>query len=155
MVSGFMNQLGVRVLISPVDPSDFFQSWQGATPTTPCNLARGNFDVALFARASSMDTAMPYDIYHSSQFEPGGRNDSRVHNADLDAALAVAAGSMDADKVRAAMFPFQEVFAGSVVEIPLYRHRDVALVDPGLVNFEGNASAGGPFWNVQHWWLQP
>jgi ABC-type transport system substrate-binding protein len=152
IIKGMLQQVGVRLLIKIAAAEDIFATWNESTPTTPCNLARGNYDLALTGLFTSLDPASYYQAYHSSRFEPDGINDGRVKSAGIDSAVSIAADSMDADKVFEAMKTFQRLFQEKTVEIPLYFGRDVALVDPTLRNVSGNAYSG-PTWNVQHWWF--
>jgi peptide/nickel transport system substrate-binding protein len=154
IIKTMLERIGVRLTVKTVGPEEIFATWNESTPTTPCNLARGNYDLAETGWFASLDPAAYFPYYHSSQFEPNGANDGRVKAAGIDAALSTAALSMDADAVFAAMKTYQRLFQEKTVEIPLYFGKEVALVDPKLRNVTGNAYSGAT-WNVQHWWFAP
>jgi ABC-type transport system substrate-binding protein len=153
MVSGFMNALGVQVLISPVSAADIFASYNESTLQTPCALSRGNYDLAEHAFSVPLDPQSNYPVYHSSQFQPNGQNDAKVNDPDLDAALDAVKTTVDFTVVRDAMATFQRIYVDKTIEVPLYYRQEVYLVNPKLRNFTGNPTSTGPTWNAQHWWL--
>ena len=154
MVSGFMNQIGVTVLISPVSSSDIFAAYNESTEQTPCALSRGNFDLAEHAYSVPLDPLTNFPVYHSTQFDPFGQNNAHVSDPDIDAALETVKGTVDFGEIQAAMATFQQVYQDKTVEVPLYFRKEVYLVNPKLQNFTGNPTSTGPFWNIQHWSLK-
>lgn len=153
MVSGFMNQIGVSVVISPVSASDIFAAFNESTEQTPCALSRGNFDLAEHAFSVPLDPLSNFAVYHSSQFPPNGGNDARVKNKETDAALSAVKNTVDFNVVLDAMATFQQVYMDKTIEVPLYFRKEVYLKVPGLKNFTGNPTSTGPMWNVQHWYF--
>jgi ABC-type transport system substrate-binding protein len=154
MVSGFMNAIGVTVLISPVSSSDIFASYNESTEQTPCALSRGNFDIAEHAFSVPLDPLTNFPVYHSTQFTPNGQNDAHVNDPDIDTALETVKSTVDFGEIQSAMATFQQVYQDKTVEVPLYYRKEVYLVNPKLVNFTGNPTSTGPFWNIQHWFLK-
>jgi peptide/nickel transport system substrate-binding protein len=152
MVSGFMNSIGVQVLISPVGSGDFFAAYNGSTPQTPCNLSHGNFDLAEHAFSVPLDPTSNYPVYHSSQFEPNGQNDGQVSDPAIDEALTNVKNTVDFSVVLANMATFQQIYQDKTIEVPLYFRQEVYLKNPKIVNFTGNPTSTGPLWNAQHWW---
>jgi peptide/nickel transport system substrate-binding protein len=153
LVSGWLSEIGVESVVTPVDNSLIFADYNESTPDTPCSLSRGNFDLAHHAFLSSIDPLSNYFSYHSSQFPPAGGNDAHVDDAEVDAALDVVRRSVDFDTIRGAMADFQRRYVEGIVEIPLYYRRTVELVDPALGNFAANPTQAGPTWNAGDWYL--
>ena len=153
MVSGFLNQVGVQAVISPVSASDLFATYNESTDQTPCALSRGNYDVALHAFSVPLDPISNYPVYHSSQFEPNGSNDGKVNDPGIDAALDNTKNTIDFNVVLSNMADFQQIYQDKTVEIPLYFRKEVYLQNPALQNFTGNPTSTGPLWNVQHWFF--
>lgn len=153
MVSGFLNQVGVQAVISPVSPSDIFASYNESTDQTPCDLSRGNFDVALHAFSVPLDPQSNYPVYSSNQFEPAGTNDAKVDDPDIDAALNAVKTTVDFNVVLDNMATFQKVYEDKTVEVPLYFRKNVSIVSPSVANFTDNPTATGPTWNAQHWYF--
>jgi ABC-type transport system substrate-binding protein len=153
MVSGFMNQIGVSVVIAPVSSSDIFATYNESTEQTPCALSRYNYDLAEHAFSVPLDPNSNYPVYHSSQFEPQGANDGHVKDKELDASLTTVKNTVDFNVVMDAMATFQQVYVDKTIEVPLYFRKEVYLVSPKLQNFTGNPTSTGPMWNVQHWYF--
>jgi ABC-type transport system substrate-binding protein len=151
MVSGFMNAIGVTVLISPVSSSDIFAAYNESTEQTPCALSRGNFDLAEHAFSVPLDPLTNFPVYHSTAFTPNGQNDAHVSDPDIDAALNAVKNTVDFGVIQDAMATFQQVYQDKTVEVPLYFRKEVYLVSPKVINFTGNPTSTGPFWNIQHW----
>jgi peptide/nickel transport system substrate-binding protein len=154
MVSGFMNLLGVQVTISPVSSSDIFAAYNESTELTPCALSRGNFDLAEHAFSVPLDPLSNFPVYHTTQFTPNGQNDAHVSDPDLDASLQTVKDTVDFGVVQEAMTTFQQLYQDKTIEVPLYFRKEVYLVNPKVVNFTGNPTSTGPFWNIQHWFLK-
>ena len=155
MVSGFLNQVGVRVLISPVSAADIFAAYNGATTSTPCNLAYGNYDLAEHAFSVPLDplSQLPrLPLRRSSS--PTAPTTAHVKNKDIDAALTAVKNTVDFNKVQDAMNTFQQLYQDKTVEVPLYYRKEVYLQNPKLQNFTGNPTSTGPLWNAQNWWFQ-
>jgi peptide/nickel transport system substrate-binding protein len=154
MVSGFMNLLGVQVTISPVSSVDIFASYNESNELTPCALSRGNFDLAEHAFSVPLDPLSNFPVYHTTQFTPNGQNDAHVSDPDLDASLQTVKDTVDFGVVQEAMTTFQQLYQDKTIEVPLYFRKEVYLVNPKVVNFTGNPTSTGPFWNIQHWFLK-
>jgi len=153
MVSGFMNAIGVSVVIAPVSAADIFATFNESTEQTPCALSRYNYDLAEHAFSVPLDPNANYPVYHSSQFEPQGANDGHVKDKELDASLTTVKNTVDFNVVMDAMATFQQVYVDKTIEVPLYFRKEVYLVSPKLQNFTGNPTSTGPMWNVQHWFF--
>ena len=153
MVAGFLNQVGIQAVISPVSASDIFAAYNESTAQTACALARGNFDVAEHAFSVPLDPLSNYPVYSSNQFEPQGANDAKVNDPDIDAALNAVKTTIDFNTVLDSMATFQQVYEDKTVEVPLYFRKEVYLQNPALQNFTGNPTSTGPLWNAQHWYF--
>lgn len=149
LVAATLKEAGFATVISPVDAStQIFAFYTEATPETPCNLAHGNFDVAMHAFSSSVDPLGNYVAYHSSQFEPTGGNDAQVSIPELDAALDKVKSTIDFAEVSKAMKTFQQIYVGQTVEIPLFYRKAVELVAVNVGNFVAHPTLSGPLWNA-------
>jgi peptide/nickel transport system substrate-binding protein len=153
MVSGYLNQIGVSVIIAPVSSADIFASYNESTEQTPCALSRANFDLAEHAYSVPLDPNSNFGVYHSSQFDPQGQNNARVKDKDVDTALMTVKNTVDFNVVLDAMATFQKVYIDKTIEVPLYFRKEVYLKNPTLHNFTGNPTSTGPMWNVQHWYF--
>jgi peptide/nickel transport system substrate-binding protein len=154
LVSANMKQVGIEAEVQAVSPSDIFATWNESKADTPCNLARGNFDVALHTFSVPLSPNSNYPVYHSSQFEPNGQNDAKVSVPAIDQALDQLKTTVDFVKALDLMKQFQVAYVTDAVEVPLYFRKDVNLVQPYVKNWTGNPSSVGYLWNVQDWFVQ-
>ena len=153
LVAGWMKDIGIQANVKAVDSSDIFATWNESTAETPCNLARGNFDIAEHGFTSALDPLGNYPSYHSSQFEPDGSNDAKVSDPAIDKALETVRGTVDFAVIQDAMAEFQQLYIDKTIEVPLYYRDEVWLVNQKVQNFTGNPSSVGPTWNVADWYV--
>jgi peptide/nickel transport system substrate-binding protein len=154
LVSSWLQDIGIKSTVNAVSPDDIFASFNESTDDTPCNLSRGQFDVAEHAFSVPLDPLSNYGVYVSTEVAPDGQNDARINDPDIDAALDTVKGTVDFAEVREAMATFQRIYIEKTVEVPLYYRKNVELVAPKIQNFTGNPSTIGPYWNAQDFWIQ-
>jgi peptide/nickel transport system substrate-binding protein len=154
LVSSWLQDIGIQSTVNAVSPDDIFASFNESTDDTPCNLSRGQFDVAEHAFSVPLDPNSNYGVYHSTQVAPNGQNDARVNDPDIDAALDTVQTTVDFAEVREAMATFQEVYVEKTVEVPIYYWTTMELVNPKVQNYTGNPTTQGPYWNAQDFWIQ-
>jgi peptide/nickel transport system substrate-binding protein len=153
LISSWLKDVGIDSVVNPVSPDDIFASFNEATDQTPCNLAKGHFDVAEHAFSVPLDPLGNYPTYHSSQFEPKGGNDAKVKDTDVDRILDGVKGSVDFAKIKDLMGEWQEVYVNKTIEIPLYFRKEVYVLNPKVGNFTGNPTSTGPTWNTYDWFV--
>jgi ABC-type transport system substrate-binding protein len=149
-----LKAVGIEAIAANGNPTDVFNDFNSATPETPCNIYRGNFDVAEFASSVSIDPIGNYQSYHSSQFEPKGGNIAGVSDPAIDAALDAVKNTVDFVAVRHAMETFQKIYVEKTVEIPLFFRGQLDAVSPKVGNFAANPTSAGPTWNAVDWYLK-
>ena len=150
-----LKAVGIEAIAANGSPSDVFNDFNSATPETPCNIYRGNFDVAEFASSVSIDPIGNYQSYHSSQLEPKGSNLAGVVDPDIDKSLDTVKNTVDFVAVRHAMETFQKVYVEKTVEIPLFFRGQIDAVSPKVGNFFSSPTSAGPTWNAVDWYLKP
>jgi len=149
-----LKAVGIEAIAANGSPTDVFNDFNSATPETPCNIYRGNFDVAEFASSVSIDPIGNYQSYHSSQFEPTGGNIAGVSDPAIDAALDAVKNTVDFVAVRHAMETFQKIYVEKTIEIPLFFRGELDAVSPKVGNFAANPTSAGPTWNAVDWYLK-
>ncbi|MCJ7709493.1 MAG: ABC transporter substrate-binding protein, partial [Chloroflexi bacterium] len=154
LIAAWLRAVGIDSVISDVDPKDILADYSEATLDTPCALSTGNFDLAEHAITPSIDPLGNYSVYSSTQFHPGGANDARVNDADIDKALEAVRNSVDFAVIRDAMAAFQEAYVAKTVEIPLYYRRNAELAGPRIGNFFANGTDAGSTWNAEDWFAR-
>lgn len=154
LIAARLAEVGIVAVPNAVAAEDMFADHGTATRSTPCALARGNFDLALVAADAPADPLDAFFRYHSSQVPPKGANDTAVADPTIDAALRGIQESADIATIRDAMVVFQWSYVEQTVEIPLYVRRDVTLVSPKLGNVLPGATRLGPTWNAVDWFVK-
>jgi peptide/nickel transport system substrate-binding protein len=149
-----LKAVGIEAVAANISPTDVFNDFNSATPETPCNIYRGNFDIAEVASSVSIDPIGNYQSYHSSQFEPKGANLAGVSDPAIDTALDAVKSTVDFVAVRHAMETFQKVYVEKTVEIPLFFRGQLDAVSPKVGNFAANPTSAGPTWNAVDWYLK-
>ena len=149
-----LKAVGIEAIAANGSPTDVFNDFNSATPETPCNIYRGNFDVAEFASSVSIDPIGNYQSYHSSQLEPKGGNIAGVSDPAIDAALDAVKNTVDFVAVRHAMETFQKIYVEKTIEIPLFFRGELDAVSPKVGNFAANPTSAGPTWNAVDWYLK-
>jgi peptide/nickel transport system substrate-binding protein len=160
LVAAQLKSIGIKVDVNARPVTDVFGTWAGAKTDTPCNLARGNFDVAEFSYPSPVDPLVMYNAYVSTQNPDttsahDGQNITRVNLPALDQAYATIKSTVDFSRVRDAMYAIQDIYAydQNTFELPLYFRKDVWLVGTRLHNFTGSPTTAGACWNIGDWWV--
>ena len=159
LVASQLLPLGIKITVKGAPPANVFAGWGTAAADTPCDLTRGNYDVAEFAWVSTPDPGSLYALY-SSQFDPSqgdhsGQNYIRVNIPALDTALAATQTTLDLPTLKTTMSTVEKIYAdptNGFPEIPLYDWTQVLLKSPKLHNVSNNGSATGQLWNIEDWW---
>ncbi len=154
------DDVAVPVDIVTVDgPSQMFLS--GAPKDLPCNIYRGNYDIALF---TSLVPGDPYSGYYfaydssqiSTDSNPNGQNYSHLANKDMDAALADLGSKLDPADQQAPAEAVQKIVAEQFNELPLYNRAETTGVGVHLGGFNKyNPSIQTSLWNAEKFFYQP
>ena len=145
-VAGDLAKIGIKAVYN--GGGTIFAPWTESDENLSCNLARGNYDVALHAYSSGIEAVSLYGTYHSTKFQPDGQNDAKVNDPALDAELDIIKGTIDLDKIAAAAGKVQDIMAATTVEIPLYYWMAIELVSDKVGGFLSNPTLAGPLWNA-------
>jgi len=145
-VAGDLAKIGIKAVYN--GGGTIFAPWTESDENLSCNLARGNFDVALHAYSSGIEAVSLYGVYHSTKFNPDGQNDAKVNDPALDAELDIIKGTIDLDAIATAAAKVQEIMAATTVEIPLYYWMGIELVSDKVGGFLQNPTQAGPLWNA-------
>jgi peptide/nickel transport system substrate-binding protein len=155
LVSSYLKAVGIDSTVNAVSPNDIFASFNEATDTTACNLAKSHYDLAEHAFSVPLDPLSSYSTYQSSQIEPNGGNDGYIKDPDVDRIMDGVKGTVDFAKIKSLMAEWQKVYVEKTIEIPLYFRKEVYLVSPKVTNFTGNPTSQGPTWNSYDWSVTP
>lgn len=107
----------------------------------------GDWDVALFAWASSGQIASGRNLYHSE----GGQNDGNWNNEDLDAAWDELVVTMDEEDRIPLIQEIEQILWDDLMSIPLFVHPGTFAADSEIGNVRTTAAQTGITWNADQW----
>jgi peptide/nickel transport system substrate-binding protein len=155
----YLSAIGIPSDIQTADAgSVVFAGWADTTPDTQCSIYRGTYDIADYAYILGGDIYGNYFYtYSSSQIpsndNPDGSNDTRLNNADMDAALTALGYEIDPVKQNQYAATVQQTIATQNNEIPLYYRAETTGVSTKVGGWNAyNPSSAGPTWHVEDWY---
>ena len=159
LVASWLQQIGVKVDVKPVPANpDLFGGWDAVSADTPCNLQRGNYDLAEFAWSYSPDPLGSYNVYNSVGIPDNpphqGQNTTRTNDPAIDAAWNAVKTSVDPVVIKENLGIFQDLYYKNVVEIPLFNWREVWLSNGKVQNYLPNPTQYSVMWNTGDWWVK-
>jgi WD40 repeat protein/ABC-type transport system substrate-binding protein len=146
----YWKAIGAEVSYRVVTASDLFSAWDQNG-----RLARGQYDVAMFATSNSLDNNAWYGSYHTSQIPTDankgqGSNYGRISNPLIDQALDLQRSTPDLAKRKAAWETIQQLFYDNVYDISLFTFGDYYWVSNRVKNFR---PFQGNYWNAVEMYL--
>src|SRR5581483_4500018 len=90
-------------------------------------------------------------FFAADRTPPAGRNINYFKNDELTRLLYASDRSVDRAERKALLARAQAIIADAVPEIPLYSVTRLDAVPATLLNFKGNPTNTGIFWNVHEW----
>ncbi len=120
-------------------------------------LARGQYDLALFALVFTIDSGTSLGNFMSSEIpsdeHPAGINFSRVNDPQVDQLLKQANSTLDVKKRHDLIIQLQRYLIEHVYVIPMYLRPNLTLTNPKVGNYFDNPTAAGNMWNIGDWYL--
>ena len=111
---------------------------------------RGDFDAMLHWWQQGADPEIT-TFYAADKIPPAGRNIDYLDDAELTRLLYASDRTVDRAQRGALLRQVQRRVAALVPELFLYNTSKIDAVPATLMNFKGNPSNAGPFWNVHEW----
>ena len=90
-------------------------------------------------------------MFAADRTPPAGRNINYFQDAEVTKTLYASDRTVDQAKRRDLLQAAARRIADLAVEIPLYNTTKIDAVPVTLLNFKGNPTNAGPFWNVFEW----
>ncbi|MCZ6916034.1 MAG: peptide ABC transporter substrate-binding protein [Gemmatimonadetes bacterium] len=90
-------------------------------------------------------------FFAKDRMPPRGRNINYIQNDSLTALVYASDQTVDRNERRRLLWEAQRLIAELVPEIPLYNVTRLDAVPSNLVNFKGNPTNTGIYWNVHEW----
>lgn len=110
----------------------------------------GRFDAMLHWWVMPADPEMTL-FFAGDRAPPAGRNINYFSHEQLTRVLYASDRTVDVEKRRRLLQEAQRIIAEQLPEIPLYNVTRIDAVPANLVNFKGNPTNTGIFWNVHEW----
>lgn len=111
-----LKQLGIEMTIRTLEWTVFLK-----------NVKDGNFDAAMLAWGSSLDSD-PYQVWHSSQAKPGASNFIHYKNPRVDELLEIARVTLDREKRNQMYREFSEIIADEAPYLFLFERPGLFIV---------------------------
>lgn len=145
--------LGVTIAPNYVSGDELLGSW-----SQHGSVARGNFQVAMFAYAGSPD---PQDYKYNLQSRYCDRkarvhstlngNGSCVQNSRIDRGFAAAARTLNAGARASDYAEVERTVNQRAYWVPLYFRKTISTDDGRVANFSSSPTLLGPMWNIYAW----
>jgi peptide/nickel transport system substrate-binding protein len=110
----------------------------------------GRFDAMLHWWQMPSDPELT-TFFAADRTPPAGRNINYLHDEELTRLLYASDRTVDRARRKALLERAQAIISEQVPEIPLYSVTRLDAVPATLVNFKGNPTNTGIFWNVHEW----
>jgi peptide/nickel transport system substrate-binding protein len=122
-------------------------------------LARGNYDLALFAYTFGVDAdGALYPSFDSTQIpsdaNPAGGNYERVNDPQVDQLLEQGRTTLDPAKRHDIYVTLQKLLIQDVYTIPMYLRPNITLTRDNVGNYIENPTSAGNTWNVGDWFVK-
>ena len=134
-----LRDIGVDLRIQLIDGTAISSVW-----------FRGEFDAMLHWWHMPPDPELTL-FFAADRTPPAGRNINYVNDALLTELLYASDRTVNRAERRRLLVRAQQRIADLIPEIPLYNVTRIDVVPAGLVNFRGNPTNTGIFWNVHEW----
>ncbi|MEI6271392.1 MAG: ABC transporter substrate-binding protein [Chloroflexota bacterium] len=145
-IASDLAKIGIRLVYRP--GGTVFATWGDTDESTSCNLARGNFDIAMHAFSTGIDPTALYSTYNSKTVEPNGTNDAKVNLPEMDKALEALKSTIDLSEQAKQAGVVQDLLNSQYIELPLYYWMGLEVVSSKVGGFLQNPTSAGPLWNA-------
>jgi len=137
-----MAQAGIRLDIKSYEWGTFYGDIQ-----------KGNFQLTMMRWVGVTEPDFYYDIFHSSQFPPAGRNRGRYSNPAMDQLLAAGRVTLAPDKRQAIYSQVQKLAASDLPYVSLWHLNTVSIVNHRVQGYRQHPMAS--FFSFRHITLAP
>ncbi len=135
-------QAGIRLNIKSFEWGTFYGDIQ-----------KGNFQLTMMRWVGATEPDFYYDLFHSSQFPPVGRNRGRYSNQDMDQLLAAGRVTLEPDKRKGIYSQVQKLAASDLPYISLWHLNTVSIVNNRVQGYQQHPMAS--FFSFRHITLAP
>lgn len=149
----YWKAIGVDAKFQSYSSTQFFGPW-----ANDGILARGKFDVAMFANTADVDPDGVAGAYYSTQIptdanKGNGGNYGRINDPKIDKDLDTEKATADLAKRKAAFADMYQTIYDNVYEASLYTRVNNYLVTKKVHNYKANPTTDSNLWNVVEFWV--
>ncbi len=153
VIISYWKNVGIEANFRGYTSSVLFDSWDNDGI-----LARGKFDMAMYAQVGDIDPGLSYVGYHSSQIptdanKGSGGNNAQINNKQLDQVLDAQRATANQGKRIELFKQFQKILYDNVYEAPLFSRVNNYVVSNKVINFKANPTSDTNWWNSVELWL--
>ncbi|HEX2910231.1 MAG TPA: peptide ABC transporter substrate-binding protein [Chloroflexia bacterium] len=154
VIASYWKALGVEVKFQGYSSTQYFGPWN-----SDGILARGRYDVGMFAQVGGIDNDGSFNNYYSGAIptdanKGNGNNYGRINDPAIDKALQDERNTVDQTKRKDAWTSFQKALYDNTYEISLYTRVNNYLYNNKVKNFKPNPTTDGNYWNVVELYVQ-
>jgi peptide/nickel transport system substrate-binding protein len=106
------------------------------------DIKSGNFQLTSMRWVGVTEPDFYYDIYHSSQIPPAGRNRGRYRNAEIDRLVTEGRVTTDPEARKAIYAQVQEIVAKELPYISLWHPNNISIVHKRVQGYRQHPMAG-------------
>lgn len=139
----------VEIIKSSCDQAGFNVLDTGTADFFSNAIVAGDYEVALFAWAGSGQIASGQNIYATDR----PQNYGKFSNADVDAAWATLASSLDPEVQAEQVKIIEGLLWDNLFGIPVFAHPGVVAHTAGMENVRFTSTQSGVSWNAEQWLL--
>lgn len=149
----YWKAIGVDAKFQAYSSTQFFGPW-----ANDGILAKGKFDIGMFAQTADVDPDSGYGNYHSSQIptdanKGNGGNYGRINDPKIDKDLDTEKGTVDLAARKSAFSDFYQILYDNVYEASLYTRVNNYLVSNKVHNYKANPTTDANLWNAVELWV--
>jgi peptide/nickel transport system substrate-binding protein len=149
----YWKAIGADVKFQPYDSNSFFGPW-----SSDGILAKGKYDIGMFAQTADVDPDSGYGNYVSTQIptdanKGNGANYGRINDPAIDKIFNDERSTADQGKRKDLFVQFQQIMYDNTYEGSLYSRVNNYIVSNKVHNFKSNPTTDANFWNAVELWV--
>jgi len=149
----YWKAIGVDAKFQGYSSTQFFGPW-----ANDGILARGRFDIGMFAQSADVDPDSGYGNYYSTQIptdanQGNGANYGRINDPKIDKDLDAEQNTVDIAKRKAAFADFYQILYDNTYEGALYTRVNNYIVSNKVHNYKANPTTDSNVWNIVEIWV--
>ncbi len=124
-------KIGIRVEIMSYEWGTFYG-----------DIKSGNFQITSMRWVGVTEPDFFYDIFHSSQIPPAGRNRGRYKNPEIDKLVMEGRVELDANKRKAIYSRIQKIAADDLPYISMWHRNNISIIHKRVKGYKQHPMAG-------------